>query len=75
MKAEANESWGTDGMAPAATSYKLSKGIVSSTTFNKAKPYQDAQLQGNLVWSQIWCWLAFFSEMHDTWSPYLTLSI
>lgn len=38
MRAEANEGWGTDGMAPAATSYKQSKVIVSSTTFNKTKP-------------------------------------
>lgn len=63
MRAEANEGWGTDGMAPAATSYKHSKVIVSSMTFNKTKPYQDAQLQGTSVWSQIQCWLAFFSEM------------
>lgn len=72
MRAEVNESWGKDGMAPAVTSYKQSKVLISSTIFNKTKPYQDAQLQGNSVWSQIWCWLAFLSETHDTWSPYLT---
>lgn len=39
MRAEANEGWGTDGVAPVATSYKHSKVIVSSMTFNKIKPY------------------------------------